>query len=282
MRVCLVPNTGNPRSVEAVRELAVWLSSAGYEPVLAAEDAEAVLLPEFGIPRSEIGAPALTVALGGDGTILKAVHLVAAEETPVLGVNLGRLGFMSGADPERMREAVTDALAGDVRLERRATLEAEALMAGRAVGRFRALNEVFVGRGPAGRVVDIAVAVNGVPLARFMADGVVVATPTGSTAYALSAGGPVLAPDVAGIAIVPVAPHTLSTRPIVMGPSDRVELTFPNDRRADACVTVDGETVPCRQALEGITVWRGERDVLLVKHDGRGYYDVLRDEFLRR
>ncbi|MBE0476000.1 MAG: NAD(+)/NADH kinase [Coriobacteriia bacterium] len=280
MRVLLVPNTGNPRSVQAVRELAVWLVSGGWESVLVSEDAEAVGLPEHGVPRTGIGVPALAVALGGDGTILKAVHLSESADTPVLGVNLGRLGFMSGADAASMREAITDALAGDVRVERRATLQAEVSMAGRTMGRFRALNEVFVGRGPTGRVVDVAVSVNGSPLVRFLADGVVVATPTGSTAYALSAGGPVLAPDVGGTVVVPVAAHTLRSRPLVIGPSDRVEIAFPNPLRANACVSVDGEAMPCRQALERVAVWRGERDVALVKHDGRGFYDVLRDEFL--
>ena len=280
MRVLLVPNTGNPRSVDAVRELAVWLAGAGYEPVLAAADASAVGLDRFGVARSEIGEPALAVALGGDGTILKAVHLAETGETPILGVNLGRLGFLSGAEAEDARDAITDALAGDARVERRATLLVEVSMAGRPVGRFRALNEVFVGRSSSGRVIDVSLSVNDAEISRFLCDGVVVATPTGSTAYALSAGGPVLAPDAGGMVIVPVAPHTLTSRPVVTGPSDRVVVSFPNPSRAEACVTIDGEAMPCRQSLDAVAVWRGERDVLLVKHHGRGFYDVLRDEFL--
>ncbi|TLM68514.1 MAG: NAD(+)/NADH kinase, partial [Actinobacteria bacterium] len=112
VRVLLVPNVNSERSVSAVGELTTWLAGAGYEAVLAAEDAEACGLPDAGVSRSEIGEPGLVVALGGDGTILKAVHLLGEADSPVLGVNLGRLGFMAGALADDLRDAVETALAG--------------------------------------------------------------------------------------------------------------------------------------------------------------------------
>jgi len=280
VRVLLVPNLSNPSAVKAACELAGWLSAEGFEPVLTEDDAAGCGLVDFGIKATEIGRPTLVVSLGGDGTMLKSVHLLGFVEVPILGVNLGRLGFMTGASAGSMRKAVTAALAGEGRVERRATLQADVTMDGREVGRYRALNEVYVGRAAAGRVVEVELAVNGDSLASFVGDGVIVATATGSTAYALSAGGPIVAPDVPCNLIVPVAPHTLAARALVTGPSDVVELTLPNADRRQACVTVDGEVAPCRQTVSSVTVSRCEHDVLLVKLDGRDFYEVVAEEFL--
>ncbi|MDZ4180754.1 MAG: NAD(+)/NADH kinase [Coriobacteriia bacterium] len=282
MRVLLVPNTGNPAAVEAAAGLAPWLESAGFRPILSADDANAVGLASYGVPPTELGEPGLTVALGGDGTILKAVHLLGDAEVPVLGINLGRLGFMSGAGAARMRDVVTSALAGEGRLERRATLEAQIIMEGRPVGRYRALNEVVLGRSAAGRVIEVALDINGMNVATYACDGVVVATPTGSTAYALSAGGPIVSPDVSCQIVVPVAAHTLAQRAMVLSASDVVELRLPDGARREACFHVDGETMPCRQTIESVTVTRSSHEVLLLKLEGRDFFEVVRSEFLGR
>lgn len=279
MRVLIVPNIANENAVAASAELATWLTGQGIEVALTNADADACALASFGVPQTAIGEPVLVVALGGDGTILKAVHLLSETEAPVLGIKFGRLGFLSGAGAERMREAVGDALAGDVRIERRATLNVSIEMDGRAVGTYRALNEVSLSRGASGRVVGIDLAVNGTRLASFRADGVVVATATGSTAYALSAGGPIVSPEHAGMLVVPVAPHTLAARPLLTGCGDVVEISLPEPARADACVAVDGDVTPCRQAVERVVVTRGRHDVLLVKHDGRDFYETVAAEF---
>lgn len=280
MRVLLVPNPANDRSVAATQRLATLLDSNGYEVVLATDDAVACGMPTRGVSRSNLGDPELVVALGGDGTILKAVHVMGGTDAPILGVNLGRLGFLSGADGADFEEAVLSALAGDARVECRQTLEASVDVGGRQAGRYHALNEVFVGRGGGSRVVELEIKVNGVRLWRFACDGVIVATPTGSTAYALSAGGPVVSPEVRGIILVPVSPHAVSVRPMVLGPSDRVEISCPNPARADACITVDGDPVPCRRTLDTVSVHIGEHDVRLLKLDGRGFFEVLTDKFM--
>ncbi len=281
MRVLLVPNTGNPVAIAAATELSSWLTVAGFEPVLVSEDADACALDACAIARSEVGEPALVVALGGDGTILKAVHVLGRAEVPILGVNLGRLGFMSGANGEALRESVEAALAGEGSVERRGTLEATVHMEGREVGRYRALNEVYVGRSATMRVIDLELAVNGTVMNRVRCDGMVVATPTGSTAYAMSAGGPIISPRVQCAVVVPVAPHTLAARPIVVGTSDHIELRLPNPTRRDACVAIDGTLVPCRRDVESVSIVRGEHDVLLVQLDGRDFFEVVRSEFFR-
>jgi NAD+ kinase len=279
MRVMLVPNTANPLAVAAAAELATWLAAQGLTPVLSASDAAESGLHDFGISPSEIGEPVLVVALGGDGTILKAVHLLGEVEVPVLGVKFGRLGFLSGAVPGSMRAAIETALAGEACVERRATLRAEVVMDGRSVGAYRALNEVVLSRGASSRVVAMDVAIDGYPVMKVRADGLIVATATGSTAYALSAGGPMIAPGFGGMVVVPVAAHTLQSRAIVTDSSDTVEITLSHPERSDGCVVVDGTVTPCRRAIERVTIARDPHDVLLVKLDGRNFYETASAEF---
>ncbi|MCE5204350.1 MAG: NAD(+)/NADH kinase [Coriobacteriales bacterium] len=280
MRVLVVPNPATERSVIAARTIAGWLADHGYEPALVTEDAVACGMPERGVAPSEIGSVELVVALGGDGTTLKAVHLLGNEDVPILGVNLGRLGFLSGAESSEMEGALVSALAGEARIERRQTLQCSVDVGGRSAGAYRALNEVFVGRGGGARVVELEVAVNGVRLWRFVCDGVIVATPTGSTAYAMSAGGPLVSPEVRGMVLVPVAAHYLSARALVVGANDRVEISCPNPARAGACVTIDGYQAPCRRSLDSVSVWAGEHDVQFLKSDGRGFYEILAEKIL--
>lgn len=280
MRVLVVPNPANDRSVGATREVAEHLVALGYEAVLVDEDARQCGMPERGQVRAEIGTPELAIALGGDGTILKAVHLLGAVDTPVFGINLGRLGFLSGASGDDLLAAVDSALAGDVRVECRQTLEATVTAGGRTAGTYRALNELFVGRSGLARGVELELAVNGQQLHRVICDGMVVATPTGSTAYALSAGGPIVSPDVRGLVFVPVAAHALTMRPMVFGPADVVTISCPNPVRADACVMADGDAVPCRTTLDSVEIRVGDHDVRLMKLDGRDFYTALATTFL--
>jgi NAD+ kinase len=266
--------------VDAVAGLAETLREQGHEPVLLPEDAAACGVEDLGVPQARIGAPDLTVALGGDGTIIRAFHVQGETGAPILGVNFGRVGFLSGAEADALHDAVRAALAGDAAEERRMTLEAEVTQDGREVGHYHAINEVFVGRRGGSRVVDLTVIVNDMEVATYTCDGIIVSSPTGSTAYALSAGGPIVSPAVEALVMVPVAPHTLGDRAIVLGPEDRVEIVCPSDRGLDVCVTVDGRTVPCRLALERLKVWRGSRDVTLLKLSGRDFLGVARNKFL--
>jgi NAD+ kinase len=281
VRVLLVPNVVKPEAAAAATELVSWLSAEGLEPVLVNDDARAVGLVDFGIPPSDLGEPALVVALGGDGTILKAFHALGEREVPILGVNLGRLGFLTGVGPGSIRAAVGDALAGEVALERRMTLLADVEMAGKHAGSYRALNEVCLGRGGgSNRVIGITVAINGTEVTSFRADGIVVATPTGSTAYALSAGGPIVSPETNGMLVVPIAPHTLASRALLTGPSDVVELRVDEQQQnTQGCLTVDGDATPCRRSITRVTLARSPHDVLLVKSEGRDFYQVVAREF---
>lgn len=279
MRALLVPNTLNPTAIAAAAELASWLAEQGVEPIMTAVDASACELPQLGKGVSEVGEPDLAVAFGGDGTILKAFHALGESETPLLGVKFGRLGFLSGAEAAQMREATAAVLDGTAHIERRATLTADVWMEGRLAGSYRAMNEVVVARGASARVIALDIGVDGHHIAGIRADGVVVATATGSTAYALSAGGPIVAPGYGGLVVVPIAPHTLVARALVTAPAEQVALTLPDETRKDACVTIDGESLPCRRTLDRVEVRHGDYDVCLVKSHGRDFYETVAEEF---
>lgn len=279
MRILVVPNTLNHVAVQAGRELVEWCLANSLDPVLEQSDASHCGLDAHGVSAAELGDIALAVALGGDGTILKAVHLIGEVEVPLLGVKYGRLGFLSGARPEGMFAAVRAALDGSAGIERRTTLSIEVTMQGRIVGRYRALNEVAVARGTSGRVVAMDYSIDGHRVMSTRADALVVATATGSTAYALSAGGPIVAPGFAGMVVVAVAPHTLAARSIVTNPESTVEVTLPDPTRSDACLVIDGDVRPCRQTIERVAVSRGGTDVLLVKLGGHDFYETVAAEF---
>ncbi len=277
MRIQLVPNGDNPLACDTARELARTLPAHGHEVTVSAEDAVACGLDVATGPASEAG---LVVALGGDGTVLRAAHLLGGAPVPLLGVNLGRLGFLCGTGGASPIEAVLAAIGGRGRIERRLTLSASVTVGGRESGTQEALNEVFVGRGGSSRAVELEVAVDGESLGRWVCDGIVIATPTGSTAYALSAGGPLVAPDVRAMIVVPVGAHSLLTRPFVLGEGSRVVVTLPDPARADACVLVDGDLLPCRSALERVEVTMGANEVHLVRLGDRGFAGSVRDTFM--
>jgi NAD+ kinase len=277
MRIHLVPNTDNPVACETARTLFDALTPDGHVITMSQEDA---LDCEVGAERGGAPMADLVVALGGDGTILKAVHRLAGADVPVLGVNLGRLGFLCGTGALDPLSAVREVLAGRALQERRSMLRADVTLGGRRSGTHEALNEVFVGRSAGTRAVDLAVSVNDEPLARWVCDGLVISTPTGSTAYALSAGGPLVSPDLRAMIVVPVCAHSLRARALVLGEGMRVSVTLPDQARADACVVVDGDPLPCRTTLDRVDVTFAAHDVRILRIDGRGFVSTVRDTFL--
>lgn len=276
MRIHLVPNAENPLACRSAHLLAETLLAEGHAVQVA--HAERVAC-DLDIERGTAGDADLVVALGGDGTILKAVHQLAGADVPVLGINQGRLGFLCGAGDLDPVTAVREAIAGRVAHEHRSMLSVAVTLGGRDSGTHEALNEVFVGRS-GGRAVDLAVAVDGEPLARWVCDGIVIATSTGSTAYALSAGGPLMAPEVRALLLVPVSPHSLKARSFVLGPDSRITVTLPEPARAEVCVEVDGDMLPCRTPLERLEVTLAPHAVHIVRVDGGGFIPSVRDTFL--
>jgi NAD+ kinase len=216
----------------------------------------------------------LIVVLGGDGTLLAIARHTDAR-VPILGVNMGELGFLTEVTEAEALPMLGRVLAGKYELDRRLTLAAVLERGGKVVRRMRALNDVVISNGSLARIVQFGVLVDDEPLASYRADGIIVATPTGSTGYSLSAGGPVVEPTVQALVLSPISPHTLSNRPVVLRPEAVVRIVV-GDREKDAILTMDGQESVRLSGGDAVVVRRGRQAVSLVRSPDRTYYDVLR------
>jgi NAD+ kinase len=216
------------------------------------------------------------LSLGGDGTLLRAARLLDGRAVPILGVNLGRLGFLTSCAGDELEDGVRRLAAGDYMVEPRMALAARAVAPGgeqRHV--WRSLNDVVLHKGGFARVVRFAVWVDDEPVGTFAADGVVVSTPTGSTAYSLSAGGPVVVPTVESIVLTPVSPHTLAIRPLVLPATAEVRIAG-EDGAEELLATVDGQVGARFRGAESLVVRRADQPVLVARFDGGTFFDRLR------
>jgi NAD+ kinase len=215
------------------------------------------------------------ITLGGDGTLLRGARLLDGRPVPILGINLGRLGFLTSCAGDGLADALRRISAGDYNVERRMALEANALdTEGRERRRLFALNDVVLHKGGFARVLSLTVSVNQEPIASFSADGIVVSTPTGSTGYSLSAGGPVVVPTLESLILTPISAHTLALRPLVLPPD--VELSVrANDGPQQLLVTVDGQAGTTFAPGETLAVRRAERPVLIVRFPGTSFFNRL-------
>lgn len=223
-RVLLCTHTGRPEAVAAAREMLSRLMSAGLRVSVLAD--EAPELCSDGVDIATKGAAAagceLVVVLGGDGTILRGAELVRDSEVPLLGVNLGHVGFLAESERDDLAATAQRVVDRDYEVEERLTLDVTVLVEGDVVARSWALNEASVEKGSGERMLQVVVEIDGRPLSTLGCDGVVLATPTGSTAYAFSAGGPVVWPQVEALLLVPNAAHALFARPLVVAPTSRL------------------------------------------------------------
>lgn len=218
--------------------------------------------------------PDLVIALGGDGTMLRAARVAHDSDALLLGVNLGTVGYLTETDPAGVREAVDRILKGEHDIEERMMLSADSddgSMQGPRVG----LNEVLVERSDRHRMVRLVVKVGAERLGTFNADGVIVATPTGSTAYAMSAGGPIISPRAACLVVVPVSPHMVFSRPVVLAPDETVEITVEGER-VKASVSLDGDEGCLIASGATVTVSEHPRPLKLVRLAGPGFIERLR------
>lgn len=236
-------------------------------------------LPDPEIAESDID---LVIALGGDGTLLRAARLALGRETPVFGVNLGQLGFLTNTAEAQLEAGLTQVLEGEGEIDRRFTLRTEVRANGQIQGEpLYALNDVVVHNPGAARVtpIQLTVAAGGQPeeIGSFSADGVILATPTGSTAYSLSAGGPIIVPEVECILVTAICPHSLAVRPLVV-PSDRRMTVRPLDPSHELQLTVDGQVARTLDASDEVVVARAEHEVHLVRLPGQTFFGTMQQK----
>jgi NAD+ kinase len=231
------------------------------------------------VPGHEFGKRIdLLVAIGGDGNLLRATRRIAGCSVPIIGVNRGRLGFLTDVKPEQMLAALDAILDGDHLTEDRLMLEARILGEGGSAKTLNALNDVVLQKIASGRILDFETTVDGQYVNTHGGDGLIVATPTGSTAYALSCGGPIIRPDVAALVMVPICPHTLSDRPLVMKSSSRIQVRVPSGNDGRAQVICDGEELGQLDSSQLLEVAAADETVTLLHPKDYNYYELLRSK----
>lgn len=224
-------------------------------------------------------SPDLLVVLGGDGTFLSAVRHIGGLEIPVLGVNLGALGFLTEIAAGELFTTLDVLLAGKGVVEKRMTLKGEIVRGGQVMESFNVLNDVVFSKGALARISELEVWADGLFLTLYRADGLIVSTPTGSTAYSLSAGGPIVHPTLPAIVLSPICPHAMSHRPIILGPGSMVEVRL-KEMNGEVFVTLDGQWGVALEQNDVVRVFRSPSSVLIVRAPDRDYFSLLRSKLM--
>jgi NAD+ kinase len=260
---------------EQVKSLLVWLQEQGKD--LLVEEGASVILPGIpAVPRAKVFTDSdLILVLGGDGTLLAAARQAATADVPILGINLGSLGFLTGTRLEEAQATLKHILAGEIRTEERALLNAILVREGDTVGTYDCFNDVVINKGAMARIVSLEVAVNGRFLTTFRADGLIVATPTGSTAYCMAAGGPIVTPGLECVVLVPICPHTLTNRPLVLSIDAPIDIKITADHQ-DLFLTLDGQQGLALATGDRIHISRSPRRVQIIHDREYDYFSVLR------
>lgn len=276
----IIGKFGDPVIAATLSELYYYLSAQGHQVLV---DSESVgLLNDSSIsqlPISQLPACCdLIIAVGGDGTFLTAARAAADYETPLLGVNLGRLGFLTDISPSQLLAYLEQILLGKYILEQRGLLQASIIRDGQIIHQQTAVNEVVVHRWVTPSMLEIVTSINGVYLNTQRSDGLVVATPTGSTAYSLSAGGPILHPSLNALVLVPLNPHTLSNRSIVIDDSSEIEISFSQARQINPLVTCDQLEIPDVKIGDKIMIKKSEKPIKILHPEDHDFFHILRSK----
>ncbi len=279
----IIGNLSKGGITEAVTVLVHHLEQAGMDYMI--DDGLARLMKRSGktFPAGRIATfeqcarkTDILVAFGGDGTMLAAARIVGTSGTPILGVNLGKLGFLAELSKEELKQELVDIVEKNYIIQERMVLEATSPQVPNRL--FYGLNDIVLHKSRSPRVIEVAMYVDGAFAVSYRCDGVVVATPTGSTAYALSNGGPIMTPSTNAISITPISPHTLSGRPIVLPDSSRITLSAESDE--ELLVSADGQEEAFVKPLLTVEIKRAPYTTRLVKRKDRSYFDVLRAKLL--
>jgi NAD+ kinase len=271
--ICVKP--GEPDLADLVRELEKWLCDRGLA-VLPDPEAARWTRADARLRGDLARQVDLIVVLGGDGTLLAVARAVGARDVPILGVNLGTLGFLAETGREELFPSLLAVLDNRFRIEERMRFDVSVVRDDEDLGAYIALNDAVVSNTALSRMVDLRTRVDGAEVGTYHADGLIVATPTGSTAYSLSAGGPLLLPSFEAMLLTPISPHALTQRPLVLPGSSVVELEVQASRGGEVHLTVDGQVGRALEEGDVVTVRRSEQPARLLVPPGRNRFEVMR------
>lgn len=282
-RVGIVLKPHQPQALKTICELTIWLGQRGIQLVGGPQIERERIELETGCPVHEVEADKLAAAadlvlvLGGDGTMIATARLIGDEEVPVLGVNYGGLGYLTEFRIEELYDALEMILAGNYRLDKRVMLAVELHRGEEVVTRNSVLNDVVINKSALARIIEIEAYLNSQFVSSFRADGLIVSTPTGSTAYNLSAGGPVIFPSMNAVVITPICPFTLSNRPLVVPDDAVIELLMKTDQE-EVALTLDGQVGFPLTVNDRVVIRKSRTTFNLIQPSNRNYFDVLRDK----
>jgi len=272
--VLLVAHHERPEAAVLARHAAEWLDERGHLVCMLPEDAAAVGLSDRAVAAADAAAVDLAVSFGGDGTVLRTVELVSAKGVPIIAVNVGLLGYLTEVEPPAMTNGLERFFSGDYELDERMMVSARIGADGPTI---RALNEVVVEKRSSGHTVRLLVRIDGSVFTSYAADGLIVATPTGSTAYSLSARGPIVSPTHHALLLTPVSPHMLFDRSLVLDPREEVSIEVIGERSAE--ISVDGRPFGVLEHGEVLTCSRAAEVARFVRLTERHFHRILKAKF---
>ena len=275
MRVAILCQITRERALEAARKVQRWLLDHGHDVAVTEEMGVSLGLEGAATTDQLAAGTGLCVALGGDGTLLKAARLFSRYEVPILGVNLGHLGFLTDTGPERMLEVLERVVSGDYTVEERLMLSARVHRRGKVIGPRLAFNDIVLNKGALAQVIRLETRVNDRFVSSYRADGIIVATPTGSTAYGLAAGGPIIEPTTDVLLVAPICPHILTNRPLIISAGSAVDCILVEER-GDVFLTIDGQEGFPLESGDRVRVTRAPDRARLVHCESQDFFDILR------
>lgn len=279
-RIGIIGKFGDPGNASTLVELFEFLQARGHEVLTDQQSAD--LISDAQVKSLHIDRLPehcdLIIAMGGDGTFLAAARATADYDIPLVGVNLGRLGFLVDISPQQLTSRLEQILDGHYKTESRALLQASIVRDGEVMHRQTAVNEVVVHRWVTPSMIEIVTSIDGVYLNTQRSDGLIVATPTGSTAYSLSAGGPILHPALHALVLVPLNPHTLSNRPIVIDDNVEITICFSQTKQINALVTCDHLEIPDVLIGDKIVINKSDKTIKILHPEDHDYFHILRSK----
>ena len=271
----IIAKRNKPEALSLSREIREWLDKRGIKTLVDRAVAKSVGCPNS-VEIKEIPSQAeLLIVLGGDGTLLSVARLKGVEAIPVLGINLGGLGFLTETFKEETFKVLERVVEGDFETEKRLMLNATVYRREKIIGESKVLNDIVINKGALARIIDLETYIDGIYLTTFKADGLILSTPTGSTAYSLAAGGPVLYPSLGAIVVNPICPHTLTNRPIVLSDSVSVRVILKTSKQ-DVHLTLDGQVGMPLKGDDVIEAQKAGSYIHLVKSPYKTYFELLR------
>ena len=282
-RIGIIAKRNSPEAIVLARNLAEWLRPKGIE-VYFEKEVEEVLAPSVSgvfldpVDREEMSDHVeMIIVLGGDGTLLSVARQVVGLNIPILGVNLGGLGFLTEIALEELYPVLDRVIEGDYRADQREVIHVAVIRKGRTLAEYTVLNDAVINKGALARIIDLETTINGEHLTTFKSDGLIISTPTGSTAYNLSAGGPIVYPTLDCIIITPICSHTLTNRPIVI-PDEVIVRVILKTRQQEVILTLDGQQGFPLEFDDEVEVKKSDARILLIKSPHRHFFGLLREK----